>query len=244
MCYYRLYIFAGCGHSTFSETPISYCQNARTKTKKNSISTMKQHKDVTPAAGDEGPIESDSKSRDSQMTLVPDDELIERTERRSICRDSPQSSRSIIEIGEDKTQHPSPAPTTDVFQSPNTDDGTAPSHTSMPTIIPKAKTSSPNRPGLDTHTIELACEEGRVHPLHTIRLDRMCAVCEQEREERLRLLYSSMTKIRVDPSRWYCKYQGDVRRKGDGEQQIGAGWGVVMGGWWDRGKKGDKEDVT
>jgi hypothetical protein len=215
MCFYRLHIFAGCGHSAFSETPISYCQNARTKT-----------------------------SSDSQMTLVPDDESLERTDRRPICRNSSQSSHSTIEIGEDETQHPGPVPTTDVFQSPNTDEGTALSHISLPTTIPKVKTSSPNRPDLDTDTIQLACEKGCVHPLHTIRLDRMCAVCEQEREERLRLLYSSMTKIRVDPSRWCCKYQGDLKRKGDGEQQIGAGWGVMMGEWWDRGKKGDKEDVT
>ncbi|KAG9381658.1 hypothetical protein A1F94_007312 [Pyrenophora tritici-repentis] len=31
MCYYRFYIFLGCGHHTFSETPIRYCEAAKTK---------------------------------------------------------------------------------------------------------------------------------------------------------------------------------------------------------------------
>lgn len=28
MCYYRFYIFLGCGHTTFSSTPVRYCANA------------------------------------------------------------------------------------------------------------------------------------------------------------------------------------------------------------------------
>lgn len=33
MCYYRLFIFVGCGHSTFSPTPTVFCVNAQSHTR-------------------------------------------------------------------------------------------------------------------------------------------------------------------------------------------------------------------
>jgi hypothetical protein len=42
MCNYRLYIFSGCGHSTFSLKPVSYCTNA-THSAKGTV-----EEDITP----------------------------------------------------------------------------------------------------------------------------------------------------------------------------------------------------
>jgi hypothetical protein len=50
-------------------------------------------------------------------------------------------------------------------------------------------------------------------------------------------------EIKIDSSRWRWKYTGDAKKKGDGNQRTGVGWGVTMGEWWDQGKSKDKEGV-
>lgn len=242
MCYYRLYIFVGCGHSTFSETPVRCCANARTKAEKTSRSILIQPEDL--ATGGEGFQGSGRKGRDSQVTLVPDDDSIERTNKTTTCEDSSQNLYSNIQTTHNKTLHTYLVRTVDVLFTPKADGRTAWPHTASPVMTSTAKTSPSIAPALETNRIQPTCEEGRVHPMHTVRLERMCPLCEHEREERLRLLYSSMREIRFDPARWHVKYQGDVKKQGDGNQQTGAGWGVAMGGWWDPGKKEGKEGVT
>lgn len=54
------------------------------------------------------------------------------------------------------------------------------------------------------------CDEGRVHPLHTVRLERVCADCASARDERLRVLDSTTTEIRIEPNRWQEKRPGKV----------------------------------
>ena len=242
MCYYRLYIFVGCGHSTFSETPVRHCKDTQTKSVKKSKSPSTQHEDL--ATGGESSSGSSRKGRDSQMTLVPDDDSNERTDKTTKCGDNSQTLHSAVQTDHNKTYHTDLLSTTDVLLTPNADGRTALSHMTSPTIISRARTSPPNPPALEDNDTQSTCEEGRVHPLHTVRLERMCPLCEQEKEKRLRLLYSSMREIRFDPAKWHVKYQGDVKLQSDGTQQTGAGWGVAMGGWWDRSKKEDKDSVT
>lgn len=212
--------------------------------KRPSDSTLRQRKDVDPATIHEKMVAGGSKGRDSEVTLVPDDELVERAPGETTCRDSSQTPHFNIQAGNNKTQHASPAPATHVSQAFNTEGRTASSRTPLPSTAQGAKTSLTYLPNQKTNAVELTCEEGRVHPLHTIRLERICTLCEHERQERLRLLYSSMGEIRIDPSRWRCKYPGDAKKKGDGNQRTGVGWSVAMGEWWDRGKRHDKDGVT
>lgn len=60
------------------------------------------------------------------------------------------------------------------------------------------------------------CTEGQIHPLHTRRLERLCAVCQYERDERLKVLESLSSEIHFEPWRWQFKYQGgttSIRQK-------------------------------
>jgi len=157
MCYYRLFVFVGCGHSTISSTPIRYCVNAPSY-------------------------------------------ALDATTRRASSTD-------------------------------------------------KAMAGEQQR--CDDHSIQATCAtaglqpcaEGWTHPFHRVRLERRCAVCEYEREERLHALEASTDEIRFDPGRWRCKYQGHngalATKKGDASRYNGAGkqgsglWGIgtAVEGW-------------
>lgn len=52
------------------------------------------------------------------------------------------------------------------------------------------------------------CAQGQIHPLQTRRLERLCAVCQQERDKRLEALESLNSAIHFEPWRWQFKYQG------------------------------------
>lgn len=52
------------------------------------------------------------------------------------------------------------------------------------------------------------CTEGQIHPLQTRRLERLCAVCQYERDKRLEALKSRNGEIHFEPWRWQFKYQG------------------------------------
>lgn len=163
MCYYRLFVFLGCGHSTFSSTPVSYCANARRQ----------------------------SAAVNKKSSKLPEDEV------------SPRHSTT-------------PSQTSTVYSSldhglqSETADGTA-STSTVPAQatgkdIQEGNASSATAPTMEDNM--QPCPEGRAHPFHTVRIERICAVCEYERDERLRALESSSSEIRFEPWRWRWKYRG------------------------------------
>ena len=84
------------------------------------------------------------------------------------------------------------------------------------------------------------CGEGRVYPLHTFKLEHICPVCANERDERLRKLDEVIDEITFDSAKWRWKYHGDQKGKDkSGEKKADAGWsvGAAVGGWmkeWNR----------
>ncbi|KAF2627789.1 hypothetical protein BU25DRAFT_340888 [Macroventuria anomochaeta] len=52
------------------------------------------------------------------------------------------------------------------------------------------------------------CTESQIHPLQTRRLERLCAICQHERNKRLKALESLNSEIHFEPWRWQFKYQG------------------------------------
>jgi hypothetical protein len=146
MCYYRLFIFNGCGHSTVSETPVRYCKDTRTRT----------------ASTQEG---------------------------------AGSTTRSRSHLRGRNTTKPR-----DTIMTPPTSDPQAPAFITPTT---RSQASGDLQP----------CGEGRVHPFHCVRLDRICPECVEEREERLGNLEREIREIRFDPAKWHWKFQGVGRRR-------------------------------
>ncbi|KAH7399380.1 hypothetical protein BKA66DRAFT_451676 [Pyrenochaeta sp. MPI-SDFR-AT-0127] len=204
MCYYRLFIFLGCGHSTFSSTPVRYCANAKIK-------------------GTAG-----------QQQRAP------RFTSRSPCHSATSSSES------------------NVYSRPEFSNTATLSNISSPCHTTDSMVEPPNEINTRGETVtrgdDQACSIGHVHPLHTIRLEHLCAICDWEREERLRALESSTSEIRFEPWRWQCKYRGSntvphIRKhdksKGevhDGRASVVWGVGATVGGWWKRKDSGIAEE--
>lgn len=130
MCYYRLYIFLQCGHSTFSEMPAGFCKAA---------------KDVTVRF-------SGSRQR-STSTTSSSSSVYSRTDSME-----PDERRELRHVSTTKAIRP--------------------------------------------------CAEGQIHPLQTRRLERLCAVCQHERDKRLEALELLNSEIHFEPWRWQFKYQG------------------------------------
>ncbi|KAI8940166.1 hypothetical protein NX059_012550 [Plenodomus lindquistii] len=187
MCYYRLFIFSGCGHSNFSATPVRYCANAISYTG----SGTKRRK----------------RSSDTGST-------------------SPTGTATI-----DKTGETTPS------QAPRHSRGTTATKNAHRIRKSSSRSTSPA-----TGSVQ-PCAEGRAHPFNRVKLERLCAVCEYERDERLHALETSTDEVKFDPARWRWKYQGTngVRTgKGDvsepknkGERGSGL-WGVgtAVEKWW------------
>lgn len=192
----------GCGHSTFSETPVRYCEDVRTKkhpaqpiaARSNTQKLAEQETciQVLAGSGTDGPM-------DSRSSLQNDGA-------------SKRLSNSTI------ASHASSYTAVQTYDDYRGEEG---------------EMLSFEQNASQTDGVE-SCREGRVHPLHTIRLDRMCPICTEEREERLRGLDSSIRGIKFDPARWHWKYQGaktNASRKQEGRWTVGAAKGGWMRGW-------------
>jgi hypothetical protein len=161
MCYFRLYIFLGCGHSKSSTMPVSFCATATDAAK----TTTENQEELSPA-GQVAEVDTiDSKIDDDAISQADTIEGV-------------HDSLPAAQLAEHDASKP---------------EG------------PRRKIAKPSRnPRLKP------CDEGRVHPLHTVKLDRVCVDCAFERDERLRVLDSSTTEIRIEPKRWQEKRPGKV----------------------------------
>ncbi|KAF2035827.1 hypothetical protein EK21DRAFT_53784 [Setomelanomma holmii] len=135
MCYYRLYIFLGCGHPTTSSIPVRYCSNA---------TRMHREEETTPAR-----LDVELKTTSTGVSL-----------------DLNAGSRPGLRSASRTT----------------------------------AGTQAAGKSSVEP------CAEGRFHPLHTVKLERMCADCAHEREERLRALEETTNDIKLDPARSQIKH--------------------------------------
>jgi len=130
MCYYRLYIFLHCGHSTSSNTPVGFCKDAKDN-RAERLDSIDQRTSTT--------------STTSSMYSKAD----------SMDAEEKETGRSLAAEGQ-----------------------------------------------------MLPCTEDRIHPLQTRRLERLCAICQHDRDSRLEALGSLNDEIRFEPWRWQFKYHG------------------------------------
>jgi hypothetical protein len=137
MCYYRLYILLGCGHSTFSSTPVRYCANATSL---------------------------EEEFTETKTTSEPTKNL--KTTSTGVVSD--------LEAGSRPPRNSPLLPTNDTTS------------TVKRTVAPASR-----KPNLQP------CEEGRVHPLHTRKVDRQCAECVHAREARLKALESMPEVVKI-----------------------------------------------
>lgn len=180
MCYYRLYIFLGCGHSTSSTMPVSFCATA------TDAANLRTREEPGPAPAKQ--IEDSNNSNP-----VPSTEAETQPDTSEASRDTliaAQAARNSASIE---------------LEAPRR------------SKITKRSVNSNLQP----------CDEGRVHPLHTVRLDRVCASCAFLRDERLRALDSTTAEIRIEPKRWQEKQRGKVvtmsQKEGDGRSRSSGG---------------------
>jgi hypothetical protein len=129
MCYYRLYIFLHCGHSTFSEMPVGFCKAAKDVTVRFSGSRQRS----TSTASNTSSVYSRTDSMDAEE------------------RKRPQSVSTTRAI--------------------------------RPCII------------------------GRIHPLQTRKLERLCSTCQHERDKRLEALELLNNGVHFEPWQGQSKYQ-------------------------------------
>src|SRR4051812_25385639 len=185
MCYYRFYIFLGCGHHTFSETPVRYCEHAKTKASAESRTCSNQKEVNVTQVPVEGSVRSDGIAHADEESSLLDDESAGRPE--CSIAGLPRSSHTI--------EH---------------------------TDTVKIKATEPTAPV----TVK-PCGEGRVYPLHTFKLEHICPVCANERDERLRKLDGAVDKVTFDSVKWHWRYRGDHKGKDrSGETKADTGWSV------------------
>jgi hypothetical protein len=83
------------------------------------------------------------------------------------------------------------------------------------TVVSRADSMNPeerrNSRSVEATRAIRPCAQGQIHPLQTRRLERLCAVCQQERDRRLEVLDSINSAIEFEPWRWQFKYQGRSR---------------------------------
>jgi hypothetical protein len=204
MCYYRLYIFLGCGHATFSSTPVRHCTNATSPINNRALEDLSS---IQPTTNLKTPSTSVALNLDveSQPDATAELQVSSSTKLPSQEANHTKDLRKYIVVNPVNASEPKP------------------------------------------------CREGQAHPLHTVRLERICAGCAFEREERLRALESFSTEIKFEPNRWQWKYRGNSETlppkmpimEGNGNSTIvsvGADLGVVEqrkvdSGVWTMGAK-------
>ncbi|KAF2831334.1 hypothetical protein CC86DRAFT_366722 [Ophiobolus disseminans] len=119
-------------------------------------------------------------------------------------------------------------------------------------VSPKEKNTKPSlkRPrsaARGKNTQLEPCNEGLIHPLHTVRIETLCPGCAADRDARLEALAMFSTEIKLDPARWQWKYRasgegpsqmrqhvdGEAEPKAaDAEPKAGAARGVWSGANW------------
>lgn len=132
------------------------------------------------------------------------------------------------------------------------------------TVISRADSMNPEE-RRKSRTVEATsaiqpCAQSQIHPLQTKRLDRLCAFCQQERDQRLEALDSLTSSIHFEPSKWQSKYQGgrgstmQHRKAEDIAHGVESGnlWGVTTtlnnlvsggSGWMKDWKRQESNDV-
>jgi hypothetical protein len=232
MCHYRFYIFMGCGHSTSSSMPVNYCKNAvklgkdcKKEARLSAESLVESENADNEVAGGLAIAEQPEVreiAQDEQFAQVIEDtnETSEDLARKPEEPDEPvvESDNATSEVAveldiaeqpevtvnaqdeqlEDKQPGQDEQPVQDEkFVQPIEDTDITPK---KPT---RKRKSGPKKTEMQP------CKDGRVHPLHTVKLERMiCADCVNARDQRLHAIESNSAEIRIEPSRWQWKYHG------------------------------------
>ncbi|KAH8732738.1 hypothetical protein GQ44DRAFT_3469 [Phaeosphaeriaceae sp. PMI808] len=188
MCYYRLYIFLGCGHSTFSPTPVSHCMNATRLAK--------------PIAQKEtSPKESNLKDKNTALGLDQD----QGTQKEAWLIKSTidlKDTSMVLALDQDQTSQLDVTVTSQ--RSSITQSSQATSNNETPAETPRERTTTRLK---EISSFE-PCSETRMHPLHTVKVEHICATCAHERDERLCALEGDSIHVKYEPEQWRWRYSG------------------------------------
>jgi hypothetical protein len=224
MCYYRLYIFLGCGHSSFSTNAIRPCAAVRSK----ALRELADH--------DHG-YEGGMPEEDAPSESVP----AAHTTSIGLERTTSQTTSSSELNAEDFNDDIPLTPATSVSEY-----GPAlPIRSAFSTTTTNAKQSM-TKPTDSPPTITWTpCTETHTHPYQTVKLDTTCGPCTRSRAALLAHVESLNPRVRFEDWQWKVKYLSPVPEearfadsvRGTGSALGGVGVRKAMGSWVKKGEE-------
>jgi len=211
MCYYRLYIFLGCGHSTFSADAIRPCAEVRSKI----LHEATDH-DYGPKGGMLGKDGSSESFPAAHTTSI----ALECTTSQTTSSPGLNAEDKVQQFNDDIPLTPATSvsesgPTFPIKSSSNTT--TNAKHSAAKPIGPRpARTWIP-------------CTEVHTHPYQTLKLDTTCAPCTRSRAALLARVESRNPRVRFEDWRWKVKYLSPVPEEARFAESVG-GIGLEIGG--------------
>ena len=210
MCYYRLYIFLGCGHTSPSATPIQPCAAQRAKRPPRSaqpVETRKEHE-----------------RRDSGNPLATD------------ALADPRSSGTFQHAADSPDTSMSTAPATSTVTAPT---ATATAPIPAPAPAPQLNPNpNPDTETTEASTPSTPCASLSIHPFQTLNIHASCAVCQRKRMALLEQVEAGTAAVRFDDWRWKVKYKasavvGEARSSLEARNSLewGRSVGEAMGSW-------------
>ncbi|KAF1949096.1 hypothetical protein CC80DRAFT_540560 [Byssothecium circinans] len=212
MCYYRVYIFEGCGHRVLSANPVRQCGSAvaaarevlrRAAEERTRGRRGRGWRSV--AEGGNGGVECGSEGNRQGNDRIPETTAI---------------------------------PTTRVGQNTSQDQDQGPGAT---TVSSSQTLVSPPPPSTTTTSFANPCRNIQTHPFQTTIIERTCLLCTQDREYRLHQSASGTPQVRFEDWRWKVKYLSPTVPEEPSHTNknwgLGAGVGGVMGSLAGKGRE-------
>lgn len=250
MCYYKLFIFQGCGHSIPSTLPIRPCATAVVIEREKWEGMRKAAEEKTKRRRSQG-LRAKRYSTDddvpSSSQVEPHTVPVESNAAAAAA--AAQHSTSTPTSQGIPPQTPQPRPET--RQPWNDGEGIPPSETT-PTLtsrthitrIGSEPSSTPGTAIPAAHVGSAAgapspCGTVQTHPFQTVKIYRSCARCTRNREELLAQSESAQPKVHFDDWRWKVRYLGPIpeESRSPGGMSSGSsvdwsqGVGELMGSW-------------
>ncbi|CAI6332181.1 unnamed protein product [Periconia digitata] len=180
MCYYKLFVFQGCGHSLPSAQPVRPCAMASATDRQNFEERRQAAEGRT-------------------MKRRPQGLVTDRKVTSAVCTPA-QHPDTAAEHSSATSPPPSiqTQPPTEDRQLGNEGD------------IPGTSSTTPTSEMPVTESSKGTCTTVLTHPFQTTRLHRSCLLCTRNREELLAQSELAQQKVRIDDWRWKVKYLSPV----------------------------------
>ncbi|PVI03721.1 hypothetical protein DM02DRAFT_225453 [Periconia macrospinosa] len=252
MCYYKLFVFQGCGHSVPSAQPIRPCATAVVIEREKWEGMRKAAEEKTRKRRSQG-LRAKRNSTESELNDDGRPSSPSKVDPHTapVCPNAAAAQHSTSPPPPIPLQPQQPRPET--RQSGNDEDGIPPSATtqtsisgmhiarmgSEPSSTPSAAVVAAPNVG-PAATTPSPCGTVLTHPFQTVKIYRSCALCTRNREELLAQSESAQPKVHFDDWRWKVRYLGPIPEEsrspggmasGSSSLDWSQGIGEVMGSW-------------